>query len=260
MNLLKNKNLHPKDKQISLNEENHTYNINGETDFCSVTTFVHKNFPEFNAEEIINNMMRGKNWKNSTYYGKTKNQIKNLWEENRRQAAEDGTKLHLDIEKFYNNEKVDNKSVEFKQFLDFYKENNNLIPYRTEWLVFDKKLKIAGSIDMVFENQDGTLEIRDWKRSKQIFKNKPFESYSKTKCINHIPNLNYWHYSLQLNIYKYILEKNYNKRVKNLYLVVFHPSKQNYEEILVPELNFEIEELFNLRKLEMKKLKNNNKK
>ena len=41
-------------------------------------------------------------------------------------------------------------------------------PYRTEMMVFDEHVKIAGSIDMLFENKDKTLSIYDWKRSKKI--------------------------------------------------------------------------------------------
>ena len=38
-------------------------------------------------------------------------------------------------------------------------------PYRTEWMVWDDELKFAGSIDMIYRNPDGTLDIYDWKRS-----------------------------------------------------------------------------------------------
>ena len=36
---------------------------------------------------------------------------------------------------------------------------NLLEPYRTEWIVYDKKLKIAGSIDMVFLNTKQTNNL-----------------------------------------------------------------------------------------------------
>ena len=40
-------------------------------------------------------------------------------------------------------------------------------PYRTEWMVYDEDLRFAGSIDMIFKNKDGTLEIYDWKRTNE---------------------------------------------------------------------------------------------
>jgi ATP-dependent exoDNAse (exonuclease V) beta subunit len=88
----------------------------------------------------------------------------------------------------------------------------HLKPYRTEWTVYHEDLKLAGSIDMVYENPDGTLSIYDWKRSKDITRINNFNKYALTECISHMPDANFWHYSLQLNTYKAILEKNYGKK------------------------------------------------
>ena len=58
------------------------------------------------------------------------------------------------------------------------------------------------------------------------------------RLIQHIPDTNYWHYTLQLNIYKYILETKYGFNVKDLHLVVIHPDNvsENYEKIKLPHL------------------------
>ena len=61
-------------------------------------------------------------------------------------------------------------SLEWQYFIEFIKENPHLKPYRTEWIIFNEDLKLAGSIDMVYENPDGSLKIYDWKRSKEISK------------------------------------------------------------------------------------------
>ena len=45
-----------------------------------------------------------------------------------------------------------------------------------------------------------------------------------TPCIKHLQDSNYWHYCLQLNTYKALLEKNYGVKVKDLYLVCLHPA------------------------------------
>jgi hypothetical protein len=39
------------------------------------------------------------------------------------------------------------------------KDTSHLKPYRTEWTIYDEELKIAGSIDMVYEKPNGTLAI-----------------------------------------------------------------------------------------------------
>ena len=60
-----------------------------------------------------------------------------------------------------------------------------------------------------------------------------------------MPDANFWHYSLQLNTYKAILEAKYNKKVKDLYLVRLHPDAEenNYELIKVPDLSSEMNQL-----------------
>ena len=63
-------------------------------------------------------------------------EIKKLWKDNGEEARNEGTKLHKDIENFYN--KIDTKieSPDFHQFLQFYEEHKDLKIYRTEWFIF----------------------------------------------------------------------------------------------------------------------------
>jgi len=72
--------------------------------------------------------------------------------------------------------------------------------------------------------------------------------YALTECISHVPDTNFWHYALQLNTYKTILEQKYGKKVTKLALVCLHPSKANFEVIPVPVLTSEMEALFALRR------------
>jgi len=65
---------------------------------------------------------------------------------------------------------------------------------------------------MVFEKEDGTLLIYDWKRSKEIKKTNPFNKWANKEEIEHLPDSNYWHYCLQLNTYKAILEDKYGQK------------------------------------------------
>lgn len=251
INYLAEKNPHPMDAHIQFDEPTHTYTIDGSSDYTSVTTWNHTHFKKFDADVIIAQMMASKNWPKNKYNGKTADEIKAEWDKNRDEAAEAGTKMHYDIECHYNGMEVKNDSVEYEYFQAFVKDNIHLKPYRTEWTVWDGELKIAGSIDMVYENPDGTLCIYDWKRSKGIVRNKQFEEYATTECISYIPDTNFWHYALQLNTYKAILEKNYGKRVTTLRLVCLHPNQRTYQVIDVPELKEEIESLFNLRKSQL---------
>ena len=92
------KNKHPRDDDISLDEKTHTYTIKGESGkHMSVTRWIHSLFPSFNADIIIDKMMASKKWESSKNLGKTKYEIKRMWQQNGTQASQAGTKLHEDI-------------------------------------------------------------------------------------------------------------------------------------------------------------------
>tara|TARA_B100000927_G_scaffold289932_1_gene287542 strand:+ start:877 stop:1671 length:795 start_codon:yes stop_codon:yes gene_type:complete len=257
--ILEKTNKHERDNHISFDEGPHIYTIDGDSDYLSVTTWNHSHFPKFNADAIISKMMKSKNWKNSEYFGMSPYEIKQKWRNNGKEASEAGTKMHFDIECYYNDlaVEVDEDCLEWKYFEKFEEDiGSNLKPYRTEWMVWNKELRLAGSIDMIFENPDGTLQIYDWKRCKEIKKDNRWDS-AITECVSHLPDANFWHYSLQLNTYKWMIEKNYGKKVTNMYLVCLHPNNKNksYLRYEVPDMTDEINKLMKLRG-EMLKQKN----
>jgi len=273
-NVLSVRNAHPRDAHIQFFEIGHKYVITTDrtSKYMSVTTWNHKLFPQFNADDVIENMMKGKGWKaGHKYWGLTPEQIKAQWESNKNLLAGSGTDLHYEIECFMNDNTFTSlytnldlynkymeinpmihitKPIEWQYFIDFMRDNNGLKPYRTEWLIYDDDIKIAGSIDMVYENPDGTLSIYDWKRAKDITRINNFNRFGLHPVICHLPDSNFWHYAMQLNTYKAILEKKYNKKIRDLFLVRLHPEakEKTYELIELPDLSVEIEELFLERK------------
>jgi hypothetical protein len=217
-------------------------------------------------------MIKGKSWKEGhKYWGLTADQIKKQWSDNGASVSGAGTDLHFEIECFMNDKRfmfnysnkelcevylLDNKAhlvnkpLEWQYFINFVKDFQQLKPYRTEWTIYDEELKLAGSIDMIYENPDGTLSIYDWKRAKDITRINKFNKFGLSQAVCHFPDSNFWHYALQLNTYKAIIEKNYDKKIKDLYLVRLHPDaeEKNYELIKLPDLSVEIAELFEERR------------
>jgi ATP-dependent exoDNAse (exonuclease V) beta subunit len=256
LQLLANLNTHPRDQFITFDEGPHIYTVHGKQGYTSVTTWNHQHFEDFDADAIITNILNGRRIKSDTsykYYNQTREQIKAGWDINRDSAALAGTKMHFDIECFYNGITVSNDSIEFKWFMRFVQDFPELKPYRTEWCVYYEELKLSGSIDMIFENPDGTLQIYDWKRCKEIAYESNYDKFATTACISHLPDTNFWHYTLQLNIYRAIIELKYGKTVNGLYLVCLHPDYpyKTYERISVPFMDKEIKELFELRSNEV---------
>lgn len=143
---------------------------------------------------------------------------------------------------------VKNESVEYRYFQNFLRENPRLLPFRTEWTIYHEELKIAGSVDMVYENPDGTLLIYDWKRCKEIVKENAYGAKALTACIRHLDDTNFWHYALQLNTYKAIIEEKYGRKVVELCLVCLHPNNADYQLIPVPFMEKEMVDLFEYRK------------
>ena len=250
LNYLSKINPHERDSRITFNPETHIYIIDGVGNYISVTTWNHSHFQHFDSDQIIDNMMKSKNWPKSKYFGMSRDEIKAVWDKSKNSATGEGTKLHYDIECYYNNCFNENESIEYSYFLKFAEDYKHLKPYRTEWVVWNEDVKISGTIDMVFEDENGDLVIYDWKRSKEICKTSGYNKFALTECINHLPDTNYWHYALQLNTYKRIIEDKYNKKVVGMYLVCLHPNNNNksYQRIPVPELKEEINDLFELRK------------
>jgi len=232
-------NIHERDKNISFQDIGHIYTIHGKQDYKSVTSIIKGYFNAFNADLIIDKMMNSSKWPESKYYGKTKYEIKKEWKENGEIAAKLGTQMHKLIENYYNgiNEIVD--SIEYNYFQRFIKDFPQLKPYRTEWTIYDEELKISGSVDMLFMNEDGTLSIYDWKRTKGLEKSTQYKKYAKYP-IQHIPDTNFWQYSLQLNLYKLIIERNYNFVVKDMYLVCIHPELESYQRDEVETMDLTI--------------------
>lgn len=244
-------NLHPhcRDARISFDEGPHIYTIDGDSEYTSVTKWNHSHFEEFDADSVIKKMMNSNKWSESAYFGKTPDEIKETWDKTRDEAAAAGTKMHYDIECFYNQCPNQNDSVEYSYFMRFTRAYPHLKPYRTEWMIWDKTVRLAGSVDMVFKTPDGGLEIYDWKRCKTITKTNNWNKFANTEVISHLPDTNYWHYCLQLNTYKAILERNYGVCISGMYLVCLHPNNFNnsYLRIKVADLQNEVSDLLTER-------------
>ena len=248
---LAEKNFHPRDEFITFDEGPHIYTVHGDSSFTSVTTWVHSHFSHFDADAVITKMLRSPKMQDPSYkyYNMTAEQIKKMWDDKRDASSQAGTKMHYDIECYYNEMDVVNDSIEFKYFKDFVADFPELTAYRTEWTVYYEELKLSGSIDMVFELPDGSLQIYDWKRCEEIVHEPSFPKFSTNKIISHFPDSNFWHYSLQLNTYRTILERKYGKTISGMYLVCLHPGNvyKKYDRIEVPFLNKEIGDLFQER-------------
>lgn len=260
---LSKRNHHPRDDHIRFHEPTHKYYVNGSCEGnISCTGFVHEFFGHFDAKAIITKMRKGPKWATSKYFGKTDEEIMAEWNENGRIASEAGTAMHLAIEQFLHGSPEQIKpeikeTPEWQYFMNFWNTyGHDLEPFRSEWEVFtdflvpqedERKIKLCGSIDMVFRRKsDGKYVIYDWKRSKEIKSENPFGT--GLPPLEHLPDTNYWHYTLQLNVYKWMLEKYYDMEIGDLYLVILHPDNPNYRRMRLNILEDEVEDMIECRR------------
>jgi hypothetical protein len=254
MSTLALKNAHPRDSQISFDEPTHVYTVNGSSKgIISVTKFLGSFHAKFDADKVIRNMKASPKWPDSPYFGKTDAAIKKQWQDNGNQASGAGTNLHLAIEQFLDGQEITDRDVqeskEWSMFLDFWRKHEpDLEPYRLEWPVFSEAHRLAGGIDAVFRRRsDGAFFIYDWKRCKKLETENRFESCLPP--ISHLPNTNYWHYTLQLNVYRYILEHQYGMVIKDMFLIVLHPNNETFLKKRLNRMDEEVEAMMATRSI-----------
>ena len=247
------KNRHPRDERIEFDEPTHRYTIDGTSDkWTSCTGFIHDFFPHFDPRAALSAIKRGKNYATSKYYGKSDQEILDGWSASGKEASGLGTAMHLAIEQFMNSahdiiDPAVKKTKEWEYFNNFWADcGGDLVPYRMEWEVFSTEHRLAGSIDAIFYRpSDGKYVIYDWKRSRQIKSDNEHEKGYYP--LDHLPNCNYWHYSLQLNIYKWFLETFYGLEIADLYLIILHPDNKNYRRLRLNFLPDEVQAMLQCR-------------
>lgn len=254
---------HHRDQYISFDEPTHRYTITHPdwlkkqadgTGTISVTTLIHQLFPKFDGLTIATRIVQGIRSKNSgtklggytetelKYLNMTVEEILEAWEVNRVQASSLGTGFHKNVEDFLNSGGIQippTITTEFNYFLKFWKDLTTRYPtislYRTEWIVYDEVIGLAGSIDCVLKDANGNLLILDWKRSKEIKLSNNFKK--GLSVFSNFDDCNWSHYQLQLNLYREILERHYQGKIVYMMNVVCHPDQADYLCYPVPHID-----------------------
>lgn len=235
------------DNRIGLEPREHVYILDGVRQLDAVSNVVARFFRPFDT------LKQSRRY--AEKHGMDPTKVIEVWDANRVEASYVGTFLHNQIENYlkgkstsldccfeYNGEVVRYKKKisikkEFDYFLDFMRYAK-VKPFRSEWKIFDERNGIAGTIDMICRN--GSLfDIYDWKRSTKASPNENKWQFG-INGLENVPDIRYYKYALQQNLYKYILEHNYGLKINKMYLVVLHPDNNEYIEYEVPQMEGEI--------------------
>lgn len=245
------KNTHPRDCRIHFDAGTHVYTVDTETGgsmLCdSVTTVVDSFFEQFDADYWA---------ERKATPGHTAEQIKAEWAAKGEAARRLGTELHDRIERHYFGEEPSADALADKAFGHFlnFARRVHLQPYRSEWRIFSEKYALAGTLDFLACDIDGVFEIYDWKRSSKLVgadgKVICDDCYGKYAGhpVEHLPDTTFYHYALQVSLYRYILETEYGIGVAGGRLGTFHPDYDRPYIIDLPYLRDEVMAILKTRR------------
>ena len=167
------------DRLISFEESSHTYTVIGAGEMKPVSSVIAMFFNPFNAEAASINKCHG------DLVAAAK--LREEWDAKGSIASQAGTFFHKQIENYLNDKtepqsfKCDveyngkyvqlNKRIDISREWSFFKAFDRATtyqPFRTEWCVYDKDARMAGTIDLICSRPDGTYELYDWKRSNKV--------------------------------------------------------------------------------------------
>ena len=120
-----------------------------------------------------------------------------------------------------------------EQFKAFYRDTESVITsVRNELIVGDiHDTRVCGTLDMlVYNKEQKCLEIYDFKTNKNITYSNVFNEYYKPP-MQKMQVCEFNTYCLQLSIYKLIIEKYTNLKIKNLKIVWFNSQNPTYQII-----------------------------
>ena len=230
---------------IKYYDEPHTYYM-GDKKMTSATQLISKFKQKFDSDFWSE--------KKADERGITKEEILKEWKDKSEYSCEKGTLFHEYAENYLNNKifpypkdrvikilegnefkQVDTLKSDFDkmviQFNKFYEESyGKLIPMKSEIIVGDEELGICGMVDQLFWNtKTNDLQIWDWKTNKEIKRKNRWQQFKEP--LSHLDVCEFNTYSLQLSLYRYIIEKNTNIELGDSYIVWFNEKNNNYEPI-----------------------------
>lgn len=246
--------------EVILDKETHTYCINGSSDgTISVTQLLDSMFEQFDPDEALSKM---RDYTRIVRYKGLKNdEIKELWESNNKAKRQKGVEMHSILENFFlgrisSFDEEILKRGQLDEFLYYMKDYEIL---KTEFVIGDPHLKLGGTIDALFvkrgsnPNVNGIIEVYlvDWKRVEFQKKDTFYKSGICGFPLEHIVDTKFNHFTVQLNLYKYLLHEHTNYRVERMSIVRFHPAYERCTIIDIEDIGHVVDKMVAHRKREL---------
>ena len=244
---------------ITFHDEPHKYYLD-KRELISVTTLIHKYQEEFNEDYWSN--YKADQFRLKQY------EVLRAWNFINKKGTIKGSAIHDYAENLFLNKKFEypkqiilnefgfdpvfrEYEITKKHVDEFYSDvQGKLIPIKTELVVFDREALIAGMLDMLFWNvRMKEFQIWDWKTNKDF----TFEMKSRHLLgdLFMLEECDLEIYSLQLELYKQIIERNTNIKIGKSYIVWFSHNNESYQIIETKERKYYVDRIINERILEL---------
>lgn len=236
---------------VQFEEKQHLYAIKGKRADSTVTKSLDELCGSFDANQTANKLLNSYTWKKNKHFEKCNydemgnelttaqkaERLKLQWELDRNR----GTQLHKFIEAQYEANEVsipiDDTNRRAYYYFEITRLCNDWLPLMFEMRVYDEAANLAGSIDGVYVPNalyPRQVIIVDWKR-------KQLTTTVSNQCFDHplmskYARGSYWRDCMQVNMYREMVEQNYNLQVIDMYLVAFPPNNVNFELYGVPKM------------------------
>jgi hypothetical protein len=214
-------------RDFSFDEGSHVYRMNN-IKYDSVTTFIKTFKVPFDRDYWSK--------KKAEERGVDVSVILNEWQDKANVATSLGTKVHKYIEDFWSGNEPEYPEDEkllgrIQSFIDIYNRKLNvLLPLKSELKIFSKRWRLAGTVDQPFlfwsqERQKAYLIIGDWKTNGEFRDDShPKGRYKKLlRPFSHLYENHLNEYSIQISLYRLILEEEANIETEDGFLCHIGP-------------------------------------
>jgi len=213
---------------ITFEPKEHKYTNENNEEYVSVTTLLQKEFP-FNAKEIANKVST---ISSSRYHGMSEARILRMWDD----SSVHGTVVHEAVEE-YIKEDIYPSDPQLIPLIEQFKKLSFRGDLLSEILVWDDELKIAGTAD-ILEIFPDHINLFDIKTSNKLSEDKHMK------------------FSLQLEMYRRMIEDNFKKPTRSIAILwfenyVMQRSKTKMKLIQPLQLNDVVDDILEKRRKEI---------
>lgn len=162
--------------------------------------------------------------KKAKQLGKTKEEVLQMWEDNKNTACDKGQNVHAIVEDYLNEGLVRDEKIIYDFEKSFDKSDFKRV--LSEEIVHNDEFEIAGTSDLICDVDSDYFDVYDIKTNKRFdFYNK-YNKHLKAP-LNNLQQCHYNDYSLQLSLYAYMYSKLNNKTPRKLSILYYDGEKFN---------------------------------